>query len=215
MKKKINLICVLIFVALIMSLFENFNIVSTSFKAGWHQAEEYQLTGESRFDADFVSLHLYPKDLYALTDSVVNQKTGEQMPLLLTETQVLYNIQLSPWLWAVIYLSGIIDWILAIMAIVTFIRLIVNINHAQIFAWSNVKLLRKLGFQLLGIYLMVVIMVITDCMAAYQNIEIAGYAPNWMIGFTNSNLLFALVSLLAAEVFAMGLRLQEEQDLTI
>jgi hypothetical protein len=36
-----------------------------------------------------------------------------------------------------------------------------------------------------------------------------------MIGFTNSNLLFALVSLLAAEVFAMGLRLQEEQDLTI
>jgi hypothetical protein len=150
-----------------------------------------------------------------LTDSVVNQKTGEQMPLLLTETQVLYNIQLSPWLWAVIYLSGFIDWILAIMAIVTFIRLIVNINHAQIFAWSNVKLLRKLGFQLLGIYLMVVIMVITDCMAASQNIEIAGYAPNWMIGFTNSNLLFALVSLLAAEVFAMGLRLQEEQDLTI
>jgi hypothetical protein len=101
------------------------------------------------------------------------------------------------------------------IAIITFIRLIVNINHAQIFAWRNVKLLRKLGFQLLGIYLLVVVMVITDCMAASQTIEIAGYAPNWMIGFTNSNLLLALISLLVAEVFAMGLRLQEEQDLTI
>jgi hypothetical protein len=215
MKKKLNLICALIFVALIMSLFDNFSIVSASFKAGWHKAEEYQLTGESRFDADFVSLHLYPTDLYALTDSVVNQKTGERLPLLLTETQVLHNIQLSPLLWAIIYLSGFLYWILAMIAIITFIRLIVNINHAQIFAWGNVKLLRKLGFQLLGIYLMVVVMVITDCMAASQTIEIAGYAPNWMIGFTNSNLLLALISLLVAEVFAMGLRLQEEQDLTI
>jgi hypothetical protein len=146
---------------------------------------------------------------------VVNQKTGERLPLLLTETQVLHNIQLSPLLWAIIYLSGFLYWILAMIAIITFIRLIVNINHAQIFAWGNVKLLRKLGFQLLGIYLMVVVMVITDCMAASQTIEIAGYAPNWMIGFTNSNLLLALISLLVAEVFAMGLRLQEEQDLTI
>jgi hypothetical protein len=215
MKKKLNLICVLIFVALIMSLFEDYGVISSCFRVGWNQGEENLITGETKFNPDIISLHLYPKDLQALTDSVVNQKTGERVPLLLAEAGVFYDAPLSPWMWAIAFLSGLIYFILALLAIVTFIRVISNINHEEIFAWSNVRLLRCLGYELLGIYLMIVIMVITDCMTASQNIEIAGYAPNWMIGFTNSDLLFALISLLVAEVFAMGLRLQEEQDLTI
>ena len=48
-----------------------------------------------------------------------------------------------------------------------------------------------------------------------QCIELAGSKLNILIAFSDSTLILGFIALLASEVFAIGLRLKEENELTI
>ncbi|WP_081832132.1 DUF2975 domain-containing protein [Prevotella sp. P6B1] len=85
-----------------------------------------------------------------------------------------------------------------------FVRFILNINHGEVFSWANVDLLRTVGW----------------CIIVPTVIIFAIMAPNseslWetgadAIGFITEGVFI----LIMAEAFAIGLKLKEEQDLTI
>ena len=93
-----------------------------------------------------------------------------------------------------------------IRSFVSFIRFILNVNRDKVFVWENVRLLRWTGG---GLLIAVLSISIHD---AIEHIPLEkiyhDYAPM-------SDLTFGVFCLIVAEVFAIGLKLKEEQDLTI
>ena len=81
-------------------------------------------------------------------------------------------------------------------ALACFIRFIRNVNRDQVFTWENVSLLRWSGWGLLGIE---VAMILFDAIEQEDT----------------NDLIFGVFILIVAEAFAIGLKLKEEQDLTI
>jgi hypothetical protein len=93
-----------------------------------------------------------------------------------------------------------------IRATVSFIRFILNVNRDKVFIWENVRLLRWTGW---GFLVAILCMSVHDLIVHIPLEKIyQDYSP--MSDFT-----FGVFCLIVAEVFAIGLKLQEEQDLTI
>ena len=94
--------------------------------------------------------------------------------------------------------------IAAISSFWCFVRFILNVNRDKVFVWDNVILLRITGLGLL----------VAGLFAAVDEFLHGS-------GFTQvyedyiDVLLFCVFNLIVAEVFAIGLKLKLEQDLTI
>ena len=92
----------------------------------------------------------------------------------------------------------------SVCSIIAFIRFILNVNRDKVFVWKNVSLLRWTGWGLL-VYCVgaIVIRLFTTgsfCEAFLDH---------------GDRLCTCIFYLIVAEVFAIGLKLKEEQDLTI
>ena len=94
--------------------------------------------------------------------------------------------------------------IVGLYALACFIRFIRNVNRDQVFTWENVSLLRWSGWGLLGID---VAMILFDA--------IEGFSLSYIYQEDTNDLIFGVFILIVAEAFAIGLKLKEEQDLTI
>ena len=91
-----------------------------------------------------------------------------------------------------------------ILSFACFVRFILNVNRNEVFVWDNVWCLRITA---LGLSFGVLVF------SAYTIIE----GANVIEAFEEDMaiLIFAVFNLIVAEVFAIGLKLQEEQELTI
>ena len=89
-------------------------------------------------------------------------------------------------------------------ALACFIRFIRNVNRDQVFTWENVSLLRWSGW---GLLTMEVAMILFDA--------IEGFSLSYIYQEDTNDLIFGVFILIVAEAFAIGLKLKEEQDLTI
>jgi len=99
---------------------------------------------------------------------------------------------------------GLIAIYLIIRAFVSFIRFILNVNCDKVFVWDNVRLLRWTGWGILVSGLIV---------SFYDMME--GFPMEKIYDNVIDDLIFSVFSLIVAEVFAIGLKLKEEQDLTV
>ena len=111
--------------------------------------------------------------------------------------------------------SSFILIIFGIKAVLQFIKFIRNINRSDIFCWANVKLLRKLGTSLLITFAATLTSTYMHTWQLSQVLKIPGYSYNWLNPFSHSSLLLGVLAFVIAEVFAIGLKMKEEQDLTI
>ncbi len=91
-----------------------------------------------------------------------------------------------------------------IRAFVSFIRFVLNVNRDKVFVWENVRLLRWTGW---GVLITILAMSTHDLIVHIPLEKI--YNEDM------SDLTFSVFCLMVAEVFAIGLKLKEEQDLTI
>ena len=94
--------------------------------------------------------------------------------------------------------------IAAIVSFCCFVNFILNINRNQVFEWGNVYMLR-----LTGIGLAVVVLLIS----AEEFFHGRGFTEVFEDYF--DVLIFCVFNLIVAEAFAIGLKLKEEQALTI
>jgi hypothetical protein len=214
MKKKLNLICGLILVVLAVNVLMHFSLFALGVKRGLEYTEQElpQMTGAM---PKMQSLHLLPEDLFAPADSATNLVTGETIPISYFEVYTICDTHMGLGAFLLQTLFAVLSVAGYVLALVALIRFVARINRSEIFVWRNVKLLRRLGLYLCVSFLAFTGSAYLDCYAVSQSISIAGYTINWWVGLENTNLLLGLAALLIAEVFAIGLRLQEEQDLTI
>lgn len=92
----------------------------------------------------------------------------------------------------------------AIVPFVCFIRFILNVNRNKVFEWDNVLMLRITG---LGLLLFALLGSAEELLSGVSLERV--YDDFFEI------LIFCVFNLMVAETFAIGLKLKEEQDLTI
>lgn len=103
-----------------------------------------------------------------------------------------------------IVILGLACIFLIIRSLIAFVRFILNVNRDKVFVLENVPLLRWTGWGLLSATVMIVI---------YDLVE---HTPvDRIYNETMDDFIFSVFCLIMAEVFMIGLKLQEEQDLTI
>ncbi len=101
----------------------------------------------------------------------------------------------------------IIVFICCIVYIYTFacfVRFILNVNNGEVFTWANVDLLRTVGW---------CIVVATVVMFAIMSPDIDNLWELW--GDAIGVVIEGIFILIMAEAFAIGMKLKEEQELTI
>ena len=198
MKKKLNLLCAIIFAVLLLSLSENiYSMVWGAIEGG--KAGMENKAGEIN---NLHPLMLLPDNLSSTSDSIYNE-------------MVTVDTDAPGWLALINTLLSFILIIFGIKAVLQFIKFIRNINRSDIFCWANVKLLRKLGTSLLITFAATLTSTYMHTWQLSQVLKIPGYSYNWLNPFSHSSLLLGVLAFVIAEVFAIGLKMKEEQDLTI
>lgn len=110
----------------------------------------------------------------------------------------------SGWTAIIVYLYGFVVIVAAIVSFVCFLRFILNVNQNNVLTGENVNLLRLTGVGLL------IITVLALCSTLWEGEDFA-VAFDKNIGL----MIFSVFNMIVAEAFAIGLKLKEEQDLTI
>ena len=93
---------------------------------------------------------------------------------------------------------------LLIRSFLAFVRFILNVNRDKVFVWDNVPLLRWTGW---GILIPIAVFSVYDLLVHVPADKIYNEGIDTFV--------FSLFCLIVAEVFAIGLKLKEENDLTI
>ena len=94
---------------------------------------------------------------------------------------------------------------LSVHAFVSFVKFILNVNRDQVFTLKNVSLLRSTGWRLL---IAIVLFIPMDLILMGTKLET-------VFDEYVDSIIFSVFCLIIAEAFAIGLKLKEEQDLTI
>ncbi|MEG1615520.1 MAG: DUF2975 domain-containing protein [Bacteroidales bacterium] len=210
MKKRLNLICFLLFAALLVSL----SMEIAGGVAGYKEA--LVTVNEKEADKNEIyTIRLNPTTPGTYTDSVYNTRQEAWIPIQYNEilTKVEKNISQKE-LIGVLALSVAL-LITLVIAFISFVNLIRNINRSVIFSWVNVRNLNILGIALLASFAIGLILGYVNYSSILNQIDIPGYEIAWGSIVQTTNLILGLASLLIAEIFSIGLRLKEEQDLTI
>jgi hypothetical protein len=215
MKKKLNLLCILVFVVLVGSIVLNF---TAGFMAGFDSVEETSKAAKPLpHNVRLTAMSLYPKNPTVPTDTVVNSLTGEKTPILYSQIMAFTKSDKGGMVSPTLIVSSLLTSIFAICAFVAFFRLVLRINKSNIFDWKNVRILRRLGIYLCILFVGKAVTLYSSLIEASRTIAIEGYGINWSEGQSSLalQLLLGLLCLISAEIFAIGLRMKEEQDLTI
>ena len=111
---------------------------------------------------------------------------------------------ISGWTAIIVFLFAFVVIAAAIVSFVCFLRFILNVNQNNVLTGENVNLLRLTGVGLL------INTVFVLCFTLWEGENLA-VAFDKAIGL----MIFSVFNLIVAEAFAIGLKLKEEQDLTI
>ncbi|MEG1563020.1 MAG: DUF2975 domain-containing protein [Bacteroides sp.] len=223
MKRRLNLFCLLVMLVLGYSVLESSYYVGcglvSGFKSGRNITKKSGSPEKLQLKIDQFSelkgVALFPIDPMNLKDSIYNEKSGTFVPVI--HSQLLVSVKAKPnfWINLIKNASPFLEFITLILALVLFVKLIISINKSDIFNWKNVRRLRKLGALLILTFFFSALSI---CIMTYQlseSFSLKGYSFNTSELIPTLTLILGLISLIVAEVFAIGLRIKEEQDLTI
>ncbi len=216
MKKRLNLICLGIVLAVLVSMSFLFSTFYYGFKAGI-DAYEQGAAGVEKLDVTYKMIGTIPTDVITNeTATAINEKDGSTVSILPFISMIGVPNEKADATDS-IFLS-LLDWmviICCIYAIVQFVKMIRNIHRNIIFDWANVKRLRRLGLSLILCFCCSLVTFAINNHLVSQVISLKDCDFSIAFQFSDPTLLIGFTSLLFAEIFAIGLRLKEENDLTI
>ncbi len=216
MKKRLNLICLGIVLAVLVSMSFLFSTFYYGFKAGI-DAYEQGAAGVEKLDVTYKMIGTMPTDVITNeTATAINEKDGSTVSILPFISMIGIPNEKADATDS-IFLS-LLDWmviICCIYAIVQFVKMIRNIHRNIIFDWANVKRLRRLGLSLILCFCCSLVTFAINNHLVSQVISLKDCDFSIAFQFSDPTLLIGFTSLLFAEIFAIGLRLKEENDLTI
>ena len=216
MKKRLNLICLGIVLAVLVSMSFLFSTFYYGFKAGI-DAYEQGAAGVEKLDVTYKMIGTMPTDVITNeTATAINEKDGSTVSILPFISMIGVPNEKADATDS-IFLS-LLDWVViicCIYAIVQFVKMIRNIHRNIIFDWANVKRLRRLGLSLILCFCCSLVTFAINNHLVSQVISLKDCDFSIAFQFSDPTLLIGFTSLLFAEIFAIGLRLKEENDLTI
>lgn len=215
MKTKLNIFCLLIFAVIIVDILMATDLMFSGMVSGYKSAKHTQETNTESVDGYRV-VSLIPNEItwrnaITITDSATN-KSYKAWP-----TQINLPIEDSSGTAGSILsiIIGIAIMVSGIITLVSFIRFVLNINRNKIFTRKNTRYLKRIGWCMVIIGLLATIKYCNDVYAATQTFSLTGYTIGYSDAVYTGTILFGLFSLVMAESFSIGLKMKEEQELTI
>lgn len=149
-------------------------------------------------------------------DSIVFDN-GSRMPLVINKVAIVVpETRVPAWYSAISLISYPLQIILLGILIWRFLKFIINISREEIFEKKNVKLLRQFSVLLLCIALLEIISNASNALLFNSlSVTMKGYSLSAFINFPWGNILLGCIGLLMAQVWARGIEIKREQDLTI
>lgn len=216
MKKRLNLICLGIVLAVLVSMSFLFSTFYYGFKAGI-DAYKQGAAGVEKLDVTYKMIGTMPTDVITNeTATAINEKDGSTVSILPFISMIGIPNEKADATDS-IFLS-LLDWmvmICCIYAIVQFVKMIRNIHRNIIFDWANVKRLRRLGLSLILCFCCSLVTFAINNHLVSQVISLKDCDFSIAFQFSDPTLLIGFTALLFAEIFAIGLKMKEENDLTI
>ncbi|MCD7936538.1 MAG: DUF2975 domain-containing protein [Tannerellaceae bacterium] len=229
MKRRLNLLCTVLLIAFgahfLMQTYyllpEMMQAFKEGYEAGIHMGEKaveendksHLLKGEEFMPVPLaLTPHSYTNPM---PDSLYNAKTGKWMPAQIENITVEYKKEIDLVQHLLLLPVSLLSAAGLLLALISFIRLLLAINKSVIFEWKNVKRLRLIGVGFIVTFICHFIIGYVNYHFAWNHIMLADYKISSTILWDNVNLILGFISLLLAEVFAIGLSLKEKQELTI
>ena len=218
MKKRLNFITLLIVVAIGIIIMDSevVSLMKAAILDGIHEGQENgsEIKESGRVSNKTLILSLESID-NAMPSELLNKKNGNTMPARINRAMVKVPME------TVTGLNLFWEFILAffsfagiIMIIYNFIRIIIAVNKSVIFEWINVKRLRRIGIGFLIMFIITAFLAVSQNSTVLEVVDIENYKIINSL-YDGIVLMLGMISFLVAEIFAVGLKLREEQDLTI
>ena len=224
MKKRFNLYCGLLIAAIVFGI--GLTMIQTGYymysggKAGWELAKNDHMNGVQRDPMwalkmvnEMAPVEMMRKNPLEIPDSIVNEKTGEKMPLM-TVVGVVWSKDAGNRM-QILQGIGYLSWVFLVIFWIAFIKLIIAVNKGRIFEKSMETQLAWGGWSVFGMYVLGWATQLTNYILNVQTFEFADY--NQMImQYPDTALLYsAFGMLLMGQIFKIGRQMKEEQELTI
>ena len=214
MKKRLNVLCVLVFVIIGIGLMPFVYWMAVGMKAGYESSPERVTDIDAVMNAETV--RLMPVGISHLEHGTIrNDVTGEQVALWPQNIAVSAGVDYPGWYDVVNTLATVLGVAAVIVVVVLFLKLILRVNRGYVFEWRNVRLLRWLGGIQLAASIVVTLLQIYGASVVSGQFRVSGYATDYFSYVSVLELSIGMVALIAAEIFAIGLKMKEEQELTI
>ncbi len=214
MKKRLNVLCVLVFVIIGIGLMPFVYWMAVGMKAGYESSPERVRDIDAAMNAETV--HLMPVGISHLEHGTIrNDVTGEQVALWPQNIAVSAGVDYPGWYDVVNTLAAVLGVAAVVVVVVLFLKLILRVNRGYVFEWRNVRLLRWLGGIQLAASIVVTLLQIYGASVVSGQFRVSGYATDYFSYVSVLELSIGMVALIAAEIFAIGLKMKEEQELTI
>ncbi len=214
MKKRLNVLCVLVFVIIGIGLMPFVYWMAVGMKAGYESSPERVTDIDAVMNAETV--RLMPVGISHLEHGTIrNDVTGEQVALWPQNIAVSAGVDYPGWYDVVNTLATVLGVAAVIVVVVLFLKLILRVNRGYVFEWRNVRLLRWLGGIQLAASIVVTLLQIYGASVVSGQFRVSGYVTDYFSYVSVLELSIGMVALIAAEIFAIGLKMKEEQELTI
>lgn len=222
MKRRLNILCLIVMLVLGYSVLHVGYYFFIGVKLGVETVTENQEdVSKVHKVINMQYINLIPKSLSLegngdlFIDSVYNEKSAAYVPA--TYSSLMVSVETQPSTWSKISdkLFPPLQMVLYIWAIVLFIRLVISINKSDIFNWRNVRRLRRIGGILIIAFCCTGITAYLNLQGIEEVFSLRGYELSLSDMLDTTILVVGLCSLIVGEIFAIGLRMKEEQDLTI
>ena len=206
--KKFRILGIIAIIAMISSIVINFEDGWRSFKKGYDEGNRtYNTIPDNLYP---VSLEVVPIEDIA-NDSIFNQVAEQKVPYQVSE--ITTYTQPSKWITLVMIISGL-SCIAFIIAFFLFIQFLVEVSKGNVFCESNVWRIRFLVYSYTAIVISMELFAWIAGSSAITQTQIPGYqiidhaeaSPSWIP---------VIMMIILAECFAIGVKMKEEQDLTI
>lgn len=220
MKRKFNIYCILMLVAMVVGLTIDFSLNAgravKMFNEGWQAADE-DTVSDAAYTNYTIAADLMKLDGQYADHHVIDSKTGKMIPAQLA-TIIVKTGQEHKGPYALLALSTLFSLIniAALIALwVCLIRIVLAVNRGIVFEPVIEQRLRTMGILLLVMYASGWAFALSYYAIEKSIINVAGYEVILSDYPALMQLLSALGLLMIAQIFSIGRQLKEEQALTI
>ena len=206
--KKFRILGIIAIIAMAANIAFNFEDGWRSFKKGYEEgARSHSTVPDNLYP---VSLEVVPIEGSA-NDSIFNPVAERKIPYQVSE--ITTYTQPSKWITLVMIVSGL-SFIAFTIAFILFIQFLVAVSKRNVFCEANVWRIRFLVYSYTAIVISMDLFawiaggsaIAQTQIPGYQIIDHAEASPSWIP---------VIMMIILAECFAIGVKMKEEQDLTI